>query len=76
MQITAEHPKDIQIPDYKYTFGLVIDAQAEADFKVLTKRGRRVLRIHLGKDVTLGLQQLCKFLKMALKSNGVNHGSQ
>lgn len=69
-QITADHPNDIQIPNSQYSFGLVIDAQAEADFEELTKGGRRVLRIHLGKDVIFGLEQLCKFIKLALESKG------
>ena len=76
LQITAEHSNDIEIPGYSYSFGLVIEAQAEADFEVLVKRGRRVLRVHLGNNVALGLQQLYEFIKRALKSNGVNHESE
>ncbi len=62
LQITALHAKDLQIPGLDYSFGLVIDAQAEADFEVLAERGRRVLRVHLGKDPTLGLEKLYKLL--------------
>ena len=58
LQITADHREDIQVPGHRYTFGLVITAQAQADFTVLAKRSRRVLRIHLGKDVRGGLQRL------------------
>ncbi len=68
LQITADHPTDIPIPGENYTFGLVIDAQAEADFEVLTERSRRVLRIHIGKDKTAGLEQLYELLGRALKS--------
>lgn len=66
LQITADHATDIQVPGVDYTFGLVIDAQAEAYFKTLVKRKRRVLRVHLGKNVTIGLQQLYKCLEAAL----------
>ena len=62
LQITADHEEDIQVPDHKFTFGLVITAQAQADFAVLVKRSRRVLRIHLGNDVQGGLQRLWKFI--------------
>jgi len=33
----------------KYTFGVVKAAQARGDFAVLAERGRRALRVHLGK---------------------------
>lgn len=68
LQITAEHPTDLEIPGVHYTFGLVIDAQAQADFEVLAQRGRRVLRVHLGKDVAVGLQQLLDSMERALKT--------
>lgn len=57
-QITADSSEDLAIPGHKYTFGVIIAAQAQADFTVLTKRARRVLRIHLGKDVHKGLRRL------------------
>jgi transaldolase/glucose-6-phosphate isomerase len=68
LQITADHNDDIQIPDHQYTFGLVIAAQAQADFEVLVKNSRRVLQIHLGKDVRIGLQQLRKFILKGVNS--------
>ena len=58
LQITADHVKDIPVPEHKYTFGLVINAQAQGDFEVLAQRKRRVLRIHLGSDVNAGLEKL------------------
>lgn len=66
LQITAHHTADIQVPDHKYTFGLVLAAQAQADFEVLAQRSRRVLRIHIGNDVGAGLQQLYKFIQHAM----------
>jgi transaldolase/glucose-6-phosphate isomerase len=67
LQITADHNHDIEVPTHKYTFGLVITAQAQADFNVLVKRSRRILRVHLGNDVSGGLQQLFEQLQLALQ---------
>jgi transaldolase/glucose-6-phosphate isomerase len=67
LQITADHLNDIQVPEHRYTFGLVITAQAQADFNVLIERSRRILRIHLGNDVKGGLQRLFAELKIALQ---------
>lgn len=63
LQITADHAEDIEVPDHPFTFGVVITAQAQADFAVLVKQSRRVLRIHLGLDVLGGLQRLQGALK-------------
>ena len=68
LQITADHNEDIQIPGHNYTFGLVITAQAQADFAVLAKRSRRMLRIHLGKDVQGNLQRLRELIQQALRT--------
>ena len=48
LQITADHAVDLDIPGQKYSFGVVIDAQAAGDLAVLESRGRRALRVHLG----------------------------
>ena len=66
IQITADHPNDIQVPGHKYTFGLVIQAQAQSDFEVLVKRSRRALRIHIGSDIEGGLAKLHDYIKRAL----------
>jgi glucose-6-phosphate isomerase len=58
LQITADHAADLAIPNARYTFGVVIDAQAAGDLAVLQQRGRRALRVHLGADVTKGLNAL------------------
>jgi transaldolase/glucose-6-phosphate isomerase len=42
-------------------------AQARGDFQVLAERGRRALRVHLGKDVNAGLTQLEEAVREALK---------
>lgn len=67
LQITGGHAEDVQVPDQKYTFGVVIDAQAAGDLSVLQQRGRRALRVHVGKDVEGGLQLLRDAIQKALK---------
>jgi len=58
LQITSEDTADLPVPGQRYTFGVVKAAQARGDFQVLTERGRRALRVHLGSDVTAGLATL------------------
>lgn len=58
LQITSDKAFDIWVPNHAYTFGFVINAQAQADFEALVKDERRILRIHLGKDSYAGLQKL------------------
>jgi len=67
IQITADHAADVAIPDAKYTFGVVIDAQAAGDLAVLQQRKRRAIRVHLGTDVAAGLKTLGEAVLAALK---------
>jgi hypothetical protein len=55
------------VPGQKYTFGVVKAAQARGDFAVLAERGRRALRVHLGKNVRKDLAKLSSALQQALK---------
>ena len=66
LQVTCDDSIDLPVPEQKYTFGIVKAAQARGDFQVLAERGRRALRIHLGKDVNAGLSQLLALFKQAL----------
>jgi glucose-6-phosphate isomerase len=66
LQITADHAADVAIPDQKFSFGVVIDAQAAGDLAVLQSRGRRALRVHLGADVAAGLKTLAAAVDAAL----------
>jgi transaldolase/glucose-6-phosphate isomerase len=66
LQITCDDAVDILVPGQKYTFGVVKSAQARGDFAVLAERGRRVLRVHLGKDVAAGLATLTDAVNQAL----------
>lgn len=66
LQITCNEPKDLGVPGQKYTFGVVKAAQARGDFAVLAERGRRALRVHLGKNLKLALSTLSKAVQKAL----------
>ena len=58
LQITSDDAEDFNIPEQKFTFGVVKAAQARGDFQVLIDRERRALRVHLGADVKSGLEKL------------------
>lgn len=63
LQITADDAEDAAIPGTNYTFGVLKRAQAAGDLDALRKRDRRVMRIHLGKDVTGGLSRLLEMVR-------------
>jgi len=66
LQITCDDAKDLPVPGQKFTFGVVKAAQARGDFAVLAERGRRALRVHLGKNVKSGLAALAKAVAQAI----------
>jgi len=66
IQITSDDAEDLPIPGEPYTFGVLKAAQALGDFLSLSKRNRRALRVHLGKDVTAGLRRLELAVEAAL----------
>jgi hypothetical protein len=67
LQVTCDDAVDLPVPEQKYTFGVVKAAQARGDFQVLADRGRRALRVHLGKDLKNDVAKLASALKEALK---------
>jgi transaldolase/glucose-6-phosphate isomerase len=66
LQVTCDDAADLPVPGQKYTFGVVKAAQARGDFQVLAERGRRALRVHLGKDLRSGLLKLQEAFRQAL----------
>ncbi|MBI3650618.1 MAG: bifunctional transaldolase/phosoglucose isomerase [Acidobacteria bacterium] len=66
LQITADDAEDLPVPEQRYTFGIVKAAQARGDFQVLADRQRRALRVHLGADVSRGLEKLRAAIEQAL----------
>ena len=66
LQLTADHEPDRPIPDWPYTFGQLIDAQAAGDLAAIESHDLPILRVHLGADVEAGLAALERALDEAL----------
>ena len=66
LQITADPAQDRAIPGRKASFAVVLAAQARGDLEVLAERGRRLLRVHLGRDIEGGLARLADLIERAL----------
>ena len=64
--LTADDAQDAAIPGKPFGFGTLRKAQALGDMEALRGHGRRVLRIHLGKNIEHGLATLEKSLASAL----------
>ncbi len=58
LQITAPDKTDLPIPGEAYTFSILKQAQALGDFRSLSSRGRRAIRVDLGADSVAGLKHL------------------
>ena len=61
--LTADPGGDLEVPDKPYGFATLHRAQALGDYRSLVDHGRRVVRIHLGKDVEAGLGALASVLR-------------
>jgi hypothetical protein len=68
LQLTADHPADLDIPGWPYTFGQLIDAQAAGDFAAIESHDLPILRVHLGADPDAGLAALERALAAALST--------
>jgi hypothetical protein len=66
LQLTADDTADLPVPDQPYTFGIFKQAEAQGDLQALRKHERRVIRIHLGSDIGLGLAALERAIGAAL----------
>ena len=67
LQITSDSD-ELAIPGQAYPFNTLEAAQAQGDFEVLCERGRRALRVHVGRDVAAGLAKLRGLCEAALSS--------
>jgi hypothetical protein len=67
IQLTSDHPADRPIPGWPYTFGQLIDAQAQGDFEAIESHDLPIVRVHL-KDPETGLATLEAALAEALAS--------
>lgn len=58
IQFTADPARDLPVPGEGYTFATLAAAQAEGDLRALARRGRRIIRIPLGRDPARRLSDL------------------
>jgi len=66
LQLTSEHIHERGIPGWLYTFGQLIDAQAQGDYEAIADHGLPILRLDLGPDAESGLERLDRALERAL----------
>jgi transaldolase/glucose-6-phosphate isomerase len=58
LQLVDDPAEDLAVPEVGFTFGELLRAQAAGDAAALRERGRRILRVQLGRDVLGGLEEL------------------
>jgi len=63
LQLVDEPQIDLPIPETNFSFKSLIKAQFLGDYRALRKKGRRVLRVNLGRDAECGLEILCDILR-------------
>lgn len=66
-QIQSTDKCDFPVPGEPYTFSILKQAQALGDYRALTSRGRRVVRIDLGDNPPTSLDHLQEVILNALK---------
>jgi transaldolase / glucose-6-phosphate isomerase len=71
IQLTARDARDVEIPGEPYTFSTLKQAQALGDFRSLSTRGRRAVRVEIGSDVPAGLRRLFDLVREALPVGAV-----
>ena len=67
LQIGCADGPDLEVPGRDLTFGVVKDAQALGDFQVLSRLGRRALRVQIDGSPTTGLARLEAAIHEALQ---------
>lgn len=63
LQFTADVDRDLPVPGEGYTFGTLAAAQAEGDLRALAQRGRRIIRIPLGRNPAHQLSRLATSIR-------------
>ncbi|HEX8119230.1 MAG TPA: bifunctional transaldolase/phosoglucose isomerase [Pyrinomonadaceae bacterium] len=71
IQVTAADARDVPIPGEPYSFSTLKQAQALGDFRSLSTRGRRAVRVEIGSDVTAGLKRLFNIIREAVPVGAV-----
>ncbi len=67
IQLTATDAIDLAVPGEPYTFSILKQAQAQGDFRSLSSRDRRAIRIDLGADTIGGLRRLEEIMSEVLQ---------
>ncbi len=62
LQLTAQHPDDVPIPDWPFSFGVLADAQASGDLQALRELGRRTVSVRLEGDPAGAIERLAQTL--------------
>lgn len=57
VQFVDSHAEPLPVPETDYSFSALIEAQALGDSQALRQRGRRILRVHLGRTAAEGLDR-------------------
>ena len=63
IQIFKQFKDDINIPNYNYTFGELLNAQVMADFRALKERDREVVLWKITEDAIESIDEITVFLK-------------
>ncbi len=58
LQLIDEPEQNLAVPETDFTFGALIQAQAQGDLEALRQRDRRVIRVNLNQDVQSGLHRI------------------
>ena len=66
LQLTSAHEPDRPIPDWPYTFGQLIDAQARGDREAIAAHDRPITHVRLGADVDADLAILERAVARAI----------
>lgn len=69
--LVGDEENDLPIPDEKYGFAILHEAQSLGDFRSLDDKGRRVIRINLGNNINAGLEKLWRSIS---ESTTVQYG--
>jgi transaldolase/glucose-6-phosphate isomerase len=76
LQITSDDAADIGIPGRDFSFGVLKQAQGLGDFQVLSDRGRRALRLHLGSNVEEELERVAAIAERAAQRSAREPGEE
>ena len=66
VMIGAEDPNELEISGRRLTFGVLNMAQALGDFGALSRRKRRLVRLHISGELKAGLERLQECIVEAL----------